>query len=419
MIVCLKFPEKLLRRVLEFEAEVILVRDAYDVANEPLSEEVRSKLHSMYEINRIDSIEEMSAVFVDLSLKYPGAIRTVLSGAEYSTFGAAYLRTALGIDPREPDLGITVRDKRWMKKAFVDAGIPCARIISNYQLGDSIPADMFPVVAKPAAGTGSFNTAILGSPSELEAFVATEQLHPALASAQWAIEQKLEGEEYHVDMIWQDGAIVFTSVGRYLVPRLAALKRPARNGSIILSPVEEADLYATFEELMRRFGKTKGLSSGVTHAEFFVDIAGQAYISEVATRFAGGGTPGAIRAAFGVDIIEAWMRVELGLSPNLNAPATGFQLAGWLHISPTTDGVINAVPKETEYLAADGVVDVTISAASGQEYRHDNPSNWCVLATITAPDEQSFIDRCDALYANFPVGLDAVPITDPLNPRSR
>ena len=73
---------------------------------------------------------------------------------------------------------------------------------------------MFPIVAKPAAGTGSFNTAILQTADDLDAFVSTEQLHPALASHQWAIEQKLEGDEYHVDMIWQGGEIVFTSVGR-------------------------------------------------------------------------------------------------------------------------------------------------------------------------------------------------------------
>lgn len=403
MIVCLKFPEKLLSKVLELESEVILVRDAYDVANEPVSSEIRARLHAVYEVDRLDSIEEMSAVFVDLSLKYPGAIRAVLSGAEYGIFAAAYLRTALGIDPREPDLGITVRDKRWMKKSFVEAGIPCARIISNYQLGDTVPDDMFPVVVKPAAGTGSFNTAILDTPSELETFVAAEQLHPALAARQWAVEQKLDGEEYHVDMVWQDGDIVFSSVGRYLVPRLAALNIPSRNGSIILSPVEDADLYATFGELMKRFGKSKKLSSGVTHAEFFVDADGQPYISEVATRFAGGSIPGAIQAAFGVDIIEAWMRVELGLAPNLNIHPAGYRLAGWLHVSPDEDGVICKVPTEEEYLTADGVVDVAIAATVGQPYRHDNPSNWCVLVTITAPNEQCFIDRCDDLYVTLPV----------------
>lgn len=403
MIVCLKFPEKLLTQVLELEPEVVLVRDAYDVANEPVSDEIRSRLHAIYEIGRLDSIEEMSAVFVDLSLKYPGAIRTVLAGAEYGIFGAAYLRTALGIDPREPDLGITVRDKRWMKKAFTDAGIPCARIISNYQPGDLIPASMFPVVAKPAAGTGSFNTAILDTPAELEAFVTAEQLHPALASHQWAIEEKIEGEEYHVDMVWQDGEIVFSSVGRYLVPRLAALDMPSRNGSIILSPVDDADLYATFGELMKRFGETKGLSAGVTHAEFFIDAAGQPYISEVATRFAGGAIPGAIHAAFGVDIIEAWMRAELGMTPNFNVQSAEHEVAGWLHVSPAEDGEIRTVPTETEYLAADGVIDVTIAATPGQIYRHDNPSNWCVMVTITAPDEQSFIGYCDELYTKLPV----------------
>ncbi|AWB82384.1 hypothetical protein C3B44_08490 [Corynebacterium yudongzhengii] len=186
------------------------------------------------------------------------------------------------------------------------------------------------------------------------------------------------------------------------MPRLLALKDPARNGSIILSPVEDAGLYATFEDMMKKFGEAMQLSSGVTHAEFFVDATGQAYISEVATRFAGGGVPRAIHAAFGVDIIEAWMRVEFRLEPGLNSDPAKYQLAGWLHISPHEDGEIRTVPSAAEYLAA-GVVDVTISAIPGKACRHDNPSNWCVLATITAPDTQAFIDRCDNLYATLPV----------------
>ena len=403
MIVCLKFPEFLLSRVLKLGAEVILVRDAYDVLNEPLSDEVRTRLRAVYEVDRLDSIEEMSGVFVDLELKYPRAISSVLSGAEYGMFSAAYLRSALGLDPREPDLAITVRDKRWMKKAFSDAGIPCAPIISNYQPGDSVPKEMFPIVAKPAAGTGSFNTAILQTADDLDAFVSTEQLHPALASHQWAIEQKLEGDEYHVDMIWQGGEIVFTSVGRYMVPRLVALDKPSRNGSIILSPETHAELYRSFGELMTKFGVAKGLTSGVTHAEFFVDANGQPYISEVATRFAGGAVPEAINAAFGVDIIDAWLKVELGLEPDLTGCAEGYRLAGWLAVSPTKNGQIRAVPTKAEYLASEGVVDAAVKVAPGQDYRHDNPSNWCVLVTIAAPDEKSFMGRCDDLYARLPI----------------
>lgn len=405
MIVCLKFPEKLLQRVLELESDVIIVRDAYDVANESIAEEMRARLCGVYEIGRLDSIEEMSAVFVDLQLRYPGRIRAVLSGAEYGMYGAAYLRTALGMDLREPDLTITARDKRWMKKAFADAGIPCARIISNYRPGDEVPADMFPVVAKPAAGTGSFNTAILDTPAELAAFVDAEQLHPALVSNQWAIEQKLEGDEYHVDMIWQDGEIVFTSVGRYLMPRLAALATPSRNASIILSPTADAALYATFHELMTTFGVAKRLTAGTTHAEFFVDAAGQPYLSEVATRFAGAAIPQAIRAAFGVDIIDAWMRTELGLQPDLTGHPAGHRLAGWLNVSPAADGEVLSVPSAEEYLAADGVVEVAISVSPGRAYRHDNPSNWCVLVALTAVDEQEFADRCDYLYAKLPVQI--------------
>lgn len=403
MIVCLKFPENLLCQILELESEVVLVRDAYDILNEPMSDSTRTRLCAVYEVESVDSIEELSGVFVDLELKYPKAVRAVLSGAEYGMYGAAYLRTVLGIDPREPDLAISVRDKRWMKKAFVDASIPCAQIISNYKPGDSVPEGMFPVVAKPVAGTGSFNTAVLQSQAELDDFVGTEKLHPALSSHQWAVEQKLSGEEYHVDMIWRDGEIVFTSVGRYMVPRLAALESPSRNGSIILSPDVHADLYESFTDLMVKFGLQKKIVSGVTHAEFFATPDGKVYISEVATRFAGGAIPQAIYAAFEVDIIDAWLRVELGLDLEAMSEPADYRLAGWLAVSPTEDGEISHVPSEAAYRSVPGVTDVVVKVAQGDSYRHDNPSNWCVFLTITAPNEQAFLDSCDDVYSSLPI----------------
>lgn len=402
MIVCVKFPEDLLLRVLDLETDVVLIRDAYDIANEPLPQAIKDRLRDVYQVERLDSIEELSGVFVDLRLRHE-SVHAVLAGAEYGVFAAAYLRCAFGIDSREPDLAISMRDKRWMKKSFVDAGIPCAGIISNYKPGDSVPVEMFPVVAKPAAGTGSFNTAVLNSQAELEEFVSKEQLHPALISHQWAVEEQLRGDEYHVDMIWMNGEIVFTSVGRYMVPRLSALHKPSRNGSIILSPSSNTDLYQIFNRMMKKFGIQKGLTSGVTHAEFFVDANNNVYISEVATRFAGAAVPQAIYAAFGVDIIDAWLRVELGLEPDFTGYPDGYRMSGWLAVSPTKSGQVQSVPAETDYLAIDGVVDAQVKTALGQHYVHNNPSNWCVLLTLTAHDEQMFTELCDEIYAKLPV----------------
>ena len=93
----------------------------------------------------------------------------------------------------------------------------------------------------------------------------------------------------------------------------------------------------------------------------------------------------------------------MGLEPDLTGCAEGYRLAGWLAVSPTKNGQIRAVPTKAEYLASEGVVDAVVKVAPGQDYRHDNPSNWCVLVTIAAPDEKSFMGRCDDLYARLPI----------------
>lgn len=301
LIVCVKFVEYLLRSVLKLEQDVILVRDNYDVAHEPLPDDIRARLREVYEITSIDSIEELSAVWVDVQLRFPDQVRRVLSGAEYGMFAAGYLRAAFGLDPSEPELTIVAHDKRWMKKKFADAGIPCARFISNYRTGVPLENDFFPVVAKPVAGTGSFNPKVLHSKEELDAYVMSEQLHPALVARQWAVEEKVDGDEYHVD---------------------------------------------------------------------------------------------------------AWLRAELGLEiAGIPGPGAEFTCAGFLSITPDRSGVVSNVPTAEEYRAFEGVTYVRITTAVGATYRHDNPSNWCVLLSMQARDQADFVAKCDELYSALPVLL--------------
>jgi biotin carboxylase len=408
LIVCVKFAEELLCSVFKLDQDVILVRDNYDVAHELLPDDIQARLYEMYEVTSIDSIEELSAVWVDVQLKFPDQVRRVLSGAEYGMFAAGYLRVAFGLNPSEPELTIVGRDKRWMKQKFSDAGIPCARFVSNYQPGVPLEADFFPVVAKPVAGTGSFNTKVFHSKEELDAYVTSEQLHPALAARQWAVEEKIDGDEYHVDAVWVDGEIAFLSVGRYLVPRIEAMKQPARNGSVVLSPAEHRETYEMFKEHMRKFGNEVDFQAGITHAEFFWsgEEEDEAYLSEIATRFAGAVIPQVIEAAFGIDIIDAWLRAELNLEiVGIPGSDADFTCAGFLSITPDRSGVVSNVPSAEDYHAFDGVTYVRITTETGATYQHDSPSNWCVLLSMRARDEADFVTKCDELYKTLPVLL--------------
>jgi biotin carboxylase len=161
-----------------------------------------------------------------------------------------------------------------------------------------------------------------------------------------------------------------------------------------------------FREYLRRFGKQVNFRTGITHAEFFWSghRDDQAYLSEIATRFAGGTVPQAIEAAFGIDVVDAWLRAELGLDVDgIPEPDRTFTCAGFVAITPSQSGIVSSVPTEEEYRAFDGVTYVRILTAVGETYSHDNPSNWCVLLSMTARDEADFLEKCDELYRTLPV----------------
>jgi biotin carboxylase len=204
-----------------------------------------------------------------------------------------------------------------MKDLLRAAGVPCAR----HRLAETADAARefaaatgFPIVVKPPAGAGAVGTYRLDDAAALERYLAA---HPPRPAAPALCEEFLSGEEHSFDSVAIDGRLVFWSVSRYLPSPLTVMENPWIQWCVLLP--RELDGY----EAIRRVGAVAlgalGLTSGMTHMEWFRRPDGSLAVSEVAARPPGAQFATLLSYAHDADFYAAWP--QLAIENRFDAPA--------------------------------------------------------------------------------------------------
>ncbi|MEW2577306.1 hypothetical protein [Streptomyces syringium] len=408
-IVFCKWDRSMLRILLARGAAVHLVLDDYDWAHGP-DPALLARAASVHRVRHFDSIDELSAVAVDLMLS--GApVEKVTGFTEFSQFGAGHLAHLLGLDSPSPRSAAATRDKRLMKLRAAEAGWRHARFRSLPTAGptetDPLPlvAELgLPLVVKPVTGMGTLSTAKAESVDELRTLLAGRALAPELHSRQLLVEEFVAGREYHVDAVWRDAEPWFLCISRYLEPRLSLAGAGRRNGAVIVPRDDDPQLYAWVEERHRALNKVLGLGSGVTHLEMFRDPegGGEPVFSEIASRPAGAFAPEALSAHLGVDFREVWAEELTGGSgESLGFGPPPHRYIGWLNLAPPTAGVLTELPDEEALRADPAILDWEFVHRTGDHVEPDHPSAWCVLLVVGAPTAAGFesaVERIERQY---------------------
>ncbi|WP_339060731.1 ATP-grasp domain-containing protein [Tepidibacillus marianensis] len=399
-IVCFKFNEDILANCLEKCDKVIFIQDQWDIENMNYSQSLMDRVFLRYDVNSIDSIEELAAVYSDIQSRNIN-IEKAISGAEYGIFAAGYFNALIKRNTLDLMVSISSRDKRMMKRHFNNVGVNYAKYVPSYdiyQLQSGIHHGLeYPIVVKPVCGTGTFNTEIVYSEKELIEYFEKLNMHPAVLSKLITLEEYINGEEYHVDIVWRDGLCKFISISKYLIPRIEVLKYPTKNGACVLSNRQYESLYKTVKEAHEKISENIGIKNGVTHTEFFIKN-GIVYFSEIATRFAGAFAPEAIAHATGVDIIDEWIRAEIGEASLIPNEIKEYKNYGWLNFSPLTNGIIDKIPTEEELLKTPWIKQVNIRLKSGDNYFLNNPSIWSIFLIIEGESFEDFESKVEELY---------------------
>lgn len=247
----------------------------------------------------------------------------------------------------------------------------------------------FPLVIKPADGSGSKGVTFVTSPDELPAAVAHARCY---CTAQTVVaEEFVLGRPVAVEVFMQNDKALMICVkdkefvdGSFVVRRLRTAQLPTAT---------HTRLAATVQRLCRALG----IVDGPANFDVVLDADGREHVIEANARLGGDGVPRLLAAAYGVDVVHALIALALGepfdhhLAPTRAAHAA-LELIG----SPlAVDGELVAWEGVTEARETPGITDIELYATPGDRVRpHDQSGHKIGLIVAAGP---SLADAVSAL----------------------
>lgn len=311
------------------------------------------------------------------------------------------------------------RDKHRAREACAGAGIEgprFARIESAAQVEHAAAVVGFPAVLKPVSGVGSVQTYRIDTMEDLirRHDAITAQVRSALGSARRALgsdrdwfdlmwsgnphltlESWIEGRKYDVDLLLDAGRVIYAHATDDLQPfGLRDVRRLAPSG---LASDVEAELIDHAAACVRAIGFRRGA--------FNVEVKRTAQgprMIEVNGRMGGYSTTDIHKEVWGVDLIDAWLRIALGLTPEVAEKAPQISVAESLLPAPRSgkvarDGFLDSLKAESGILAARQWVFVG-DAVAGVE---TGAPDWMGAVLTRAARPEQALAELDRLVASL------------------
>ena len=289
-------------------------------------------------------VDAQVAAASELVRAHPGRVRAVVAVTEAAVVPAARVREMLELPGLPFDVAVRFTDKRIMKRAAEDAGIPVTpwRELGPEDTAEELVRSLgLPIVLKLPRSSGSRGQVVARN---------LDEVRQALPQAALA-ERFVQGREMSVESLVAEGELVFSNPTEYLVPLHA---------SIVAAP-PDPESWAAARELSRRVLETFRFERGLAHLELYLTEAGPV-LGEVAARPPGGRLMPLLRRAYGFDAWEALLRIELGEHPDL--PNTPQRCAGAWMLHPGA-GLVTSIEGLTEARAVPGITKVRVRVSEG------------------------------------------------------
>ncbi|HEY1917376.1 MAG TPA: hypothetical protein VGH27_17560 [Streptosporangiaceae bacterium] len=250
------------------------------------------------------------------------------------------VREHLGITGVDAATARNFRDKAQMKTVLTAAGVPCARHVLAESAGAAAAfADQvgFPLVVKPPAGAGAKSTFRLDGPSDLRTWL--EQAPPA-PDRPAMIEEFLTGDEGSFDSVMIGGQLVWHSISQYIPTPLEVLRHPWMQWVVRLPRDISGEEYSGLRTVAPNALRALGLTTGLTHMEWFRRPDGSIAVSEVAVRPPGAQIFAMMCYACDCDFWSAWARLMVD---DTFDPPTRNWAAGTVYLRGQGAGHVQAV----------------------------------------------------------------------------
>jgi biotin carboxylase len=310
-----------------------------------------------------------------------GGLAGITSSSEYFVSAAARAAAEFGLPAADPDAIARCRAKDAQRAALAEAGIPVPAFAAADTVTQALQAASaigHPVVLKPVNGSGSVGVRMCRDPDEVrwwagELLSRTSDERGSPVPARILTEAAVMGSEFSVETF--DDTVVVV-VAKHLGPEPYFVE----TGHDVPAPVPDAVARALADTARDALAALR-LGWGAAHTELRLSADGPVVI-EVNPRLAGGMIPVAVRAAIGIDLVDAVIARCCAQAPAPPVPGAGHAAIRFLQAD--REGRVAKVEGLAEARAVPGVVAVTANTAQGHSVR------------IT----QSFLDRLACVVAS-------------------
>lgn len=220
---------------------------------------------------------------------------------------AASLRDHLCLPGMSSEAAAHFRDKLAMRQLTTAAGLPNPRFVhvlhwpTVLDYTRRVPP---PWMLKPRSEAGALGIRAVRDVDQLRDLIG--ELGDEAST--YLLEERVEGDVYHLDSLVHRDAVVFCQAHRYGVPPFEVWNHGGVFSTSSLHP--DDPLLPTLLDLNSRILHTLGLRNGVAHLEV-IGSHGRLYFLEAAARVGGANIDKLVEEATGICLWTEWLRMEL------------------------------------------------------------------------------------------------------------
>jgi biotin carboxylase len=254
--------------------------------------------------------EQLAWATRELAFRH-GPVERLFGAYEQLQVPLAQARAALGLPGLPVEAASNFRDKARMKTLLRSNGLPCAKHRLAPSIDDAVAfaeVSGFPVVVKPPAGAGAQQTYRVENMDQLRRALGGQlptHSNPVL------LEEFVRGEEHSFETVSIDGRSVWHSLTHYYPTPLHVLENPWIQWCLVLPREVDSPRYDDIRNSARLALDVLGMTTGLTHMEWFRRADGSIAISEVAARPPGAQITTLVSRAHDIDFVQAWARVMI------------------------------------------------------------------------------------------------------------
>jgi biotin carboxylase len=263
-----------------------------------------------WRVSDILNIDQLIWATRELSYR-KGPVDRLFGAFEQLQVPLAEARAALGLPGLSVEAATNFRDKARMKTLLRANGLPCARHRLAPSIDDATAfaeASGFPLVVKPPAGAGALQTYRVENIDQLRRALSVQPPSPATPVL---LEEFVQGKEHSFETVSIDGQAVWHSLTHYYPTPLHVLENPWIQWCLVLPREIDTAVYDDIRAAGRKALDVLGMSTGLTHMEWFRRADGSIAISEVAARPPGAQITTLVSRAHDIDFVQAWARVMI------------------------------------------------------------------------------------------------------------